>query len=87
VVELPDERADHADIAVAGERVAIVWRSYDGERMHLRAWLSEDGGRRFALRELAATELENDYPRLAQHGERIAVIWRTEHEIQVHDLR
>ncbi len=87
VVELPDERADHADIAVAGERVAIVWRSYDGERMHLRAWLSDDGGRAFALRELATTELENDYPRLAQHGERIAVIWRTEHEIQVHDLR
>ena len=87
VIELPDERADHADVAVAGKRVAIVWRSFDGERMRLRAWLSDDGGRHFALRELAATELENDYPRLAQLGERIAVIWRTEHEVQVHDLR
>ncbi len=87
VLELPDARADHADVAVAGKRVAIVWRSFDGERMHLRAWLSEDGGRHFTLRELAATEHENDVPRLAQRGERIAVIWRTEHEIQVHDLR
>ncbi len=87
VVELPDERADHADVAVAGKRVAIAWRSFDGERMRLRAWLSDDGGRHFRLRELAATELENDYPRLAQFGERIAVIWRTEHEVQVHDLR
>lgn len=87
VVELPDERADHADVAVAGKRVAIVWRSFDGERMRLRAWLSDDGGRHFTLRELAATELENDYPRLVQLGERIAVIWRTENEVQVHDLR
>lgn len=87
VVELPDERADHADVAVAGQRVAIAWRSFDGERMRLRAWLSDDGGRHFRLRELATTELESDYPRLAQLGERIAVIWRTEHEVQVHDLR
>ncbi len=87
VVELPDERADHADVAVAGERVVIVWRSFDGERMRLRAWLSNDGGRRFTLCELATSADENDYPRLAQHGGRIAVIWRTEHEIQVHDLR
>lgn len=86
VTELPDERADHADVAVAGARVAIVWRSFDGERMRLRAWLSVDDGRHFTLRDLAATELDNDYPRLVQQGERIAVIWRTEHEIQVHDL-
>lgn len=87
VLELPDERADHADVAVAGERVAIVWRSFDGKRMHLRAWLSKDGGKRFTLRELAATTLENDFPRLVQQRDRMAVIWRTEHEIQVHDLR
>ncbi len=87
VVELPDERADHADVAVAGKRVAVVWRSFDGAHMRLRAWLSDDGGRHFTMRELAATELENDYPRFAQLGERIAVIWRTEHEVQVHDLR
>ncbi len=87
VVELPDERADHADVAVAGQRVAIVWRSFDGERMHLRAWLSKDGGKRFTLRELAVTPVENDFPRFVQQRDRIAVIWRTEHEIQVHDLR
>jgi hypothetical protein len=87
VLELPDERANHADVAVAGQRVAIVWRSFDGERMHLRAWLSKDGGKRFTLRELAATTLENDFPRLVQQRDRMAVIWRTEHEIQVHDLR
>ena len=85
-VALPDTRADHADIAVAGKRVVIVWRSFDGEQTHLRAWLSTDGGRHFRLRELAASALENDHPRLLAEGKRIAVVWRTEHEIHVEHL-
>ncbi len=87
VIELPDAKADHADVAVAGARVTIVWRSFDGERTHLRAWLSHDGGRRFRLRELAASPLENDHPRLVAQGDRIAVVWRTEDAIHVEDLR
>ena len=87
VRELPDAQADHADVAVAGKQVVIVWRSYDGEQTHLRAWLSADGGRHFRLRELAASPLENDHPRLVASGNRIAVVWRTENEIHVEDLR
>lgn len=87
VRELPDAQADHADVAVAGKHVAIVWRSYDGEQTHLRSWQSSDGGRHFRLRELAATPLDNDHPRLVAQGRRIAVVWRTEHEIHVEDLR
>ncbi len=87
VIELPDAKADHADVAVAGARVVIVWRSFDGERTHLRAWLSTDGGRRFRLRELATSPLENDHPRLVAQGDRIAVVWRTEDEIHVEELR
>lgn len=86
-VELPDERAEHADIAVAGRSVVIAWRSFDGERTRLRAWVSNDGGRRFGMRELGISELQNDHPRLAAQDGRIAVVWRTENEIQVHDLR
>ncbi len=86
VRELPDPQADHADVAVAGKHVAIVWRSYDGEATHLRAWLSADGGRHFRLRELAASALENDHPRLVANGSRITVVWRTENEIHVEDL-
>ncbi len=85
--ELPDARAEHADLAAAGGRVAIVWRSFDGERTQLRAWLSSDGGRRFRLRELASSPLENDHPRMAVQDGQIVVVWRTEDEIQVHDLR
>lgn len=85
--ELPDERAEHADIALAGDAVFIVWRSFDGERTRLRAWISQDGGRRFGLRELGSSPLQNDHPRLAAQDGRVAVVWRTENDIQVHDLR
>jgi hypothetical protein len=85
-VELPDARADHADIVVTGKRVVIVWRSFDGQQTHLRAWLSKDGGRHFRLRELAASAFENDHPRLIAQGKRIAVVWRTEHAIHVEHL-
>lgn len=86
VLELPDAQADHADIAVAGKHVVIVWRSFDGEQTHLRAWLSDDGGRHFRLRELAASPLENDHPRLLAQGKRITVVWRTDDAIHVQDL-
>jgi hypothetical protein len=84
---LPDEAAEHADVAVAGERVAVVWRSVEGARSTLRAWLSSDGGQTFQLRELAQVQGENDHPRLAQQGERLVVVWRNTKEVQVYELR
>ncbi len=87
VMELPDARADHADVAVSGERVVITWRSFDGTQTHLRAWVSSDGGRKFSFRELHATQSENDHPRLIAQGERISVVWRTEDAIYVEDVR
>src|SRR6202040_2075816 len=38
------ETAEHADLAIIGERVAVAWKEFDGERSQLRAMLSEDGG-------------------------------------------
>lgn len=81
---LPDPTAEHADIASIGEQVAIVWRSYDGERSHLRAWISHDGGRRFELRELSSSTSDNDHPRLLRNGPYLQVIWRTTEGIEVH---
>jgi hypothetical protein len=81
--ELPDARAEHADVLAAGERVAIAWRSFDGERMRLRAWLSTDGGANFTLRELASSSEENDHPRLLATPAGMRVLWRTAKEIHV----
>ncbi|HJV51553.1 MAG TPA: sialidase family protein [Noviherbaspirillum sp.] len=77
VLALPDERAEHADILGAGRRLAIVWRSFDGTGMNLKAWVSDDDGRHFTLRQLARTEADSDYPRLLRKGAQLFVIWNT----------
>lgn len=87
VIDVPDDRAEHADIAAHGKRIVIAWRSFDGERTRLRAWISDDEGRHFSLRELSSSNRENDHPRIAVQGARIAIVWRTEDDIQVHEIR
>jgi len=84
VQELPDPGAEHADIATLGEQVVIVWRSYDGTATHLSAWLSDDDGAHFRLRELAATAEDNDHPRMVVTPGGIRVLWRTTSDIHVY---
>lgn len=86
VVELPDPRAEHADILRSGGKLAIVWRSYDGTTMNLKAWISEDEGRSFTLKQLAHTEDESDYPRLLAKNGKIFVIWNTTGKMYVEAL-
>ena len=83
---LPDERAEHADVLASGERVAVVWRSVDGARSTLKAWLSSDSGQNFRLVVLASVTGDNDHPRLAQLGERMVAVWRNAKEVQVHEI-
>ena len=84
---LPDERAEHADVLASGARVAVVWRSVDGARSTLKAWLSSDSGQNFKLLVLGSVTGDNDHPRLAQAGERMVVVWRNAKEVQVHDIQ
>ncbi|GAB2179889.1 sialidase family protein [Denitratisoma sp. agr-D3] len=84
VQELPDPRAEHADIATLGGQVVIVWRSYDGTATHLSAWLSDDDGAHFRLRELATTAEDNDHPRMVVTPAGIRVLWRTTSDIHVY---
>lgn len=83
---LPDEGAEHADVLAWNQRVALVWRSVQGARSTLFAWLSSDGGQTFRLHTLAQVQGDNDHPRLAQQGERLVVVWRNMKEVQVHEL-
>lgn len=73
-------RAAHADIAVAGPRVAIVWKEFDGERTALLAELSEDCGRHFTRQALAVTDGASDQPRLLRRGDALFAFWHTENE-------
>lgn len=82
-VPLPDDGAEHASIAAVGARVAIVWRSFDGEQTALRAWISNDAGRSFRLRTLALRAGDTDHPLLVQRGDQVHVFWRTRDSILV----
>lgn len=73
-------RAGHADIVASDTRVAIAWKEFDGERTHLWAEISEDGGRSFVATDVASTAGAADQPRLLRHGEQLFVFWNTEHE-------
>jgi hypothetical protein len=86
VVRLPDARAEHADIMALGERVVVVWRSTDGMQTTLKAWLSNDGGRSFTIKELEQVSVDNDFPRLVQQGTHIAAVWRNANEVKVYDI-
>jgi hypothetical protein len=74
---LPDSAAEHADVMAAGDKLVVVWRSFDGQTHRLRAWLSMDGGRNFKLQELASSPLDNDHPRLLRLQDHIYALWRT----------
>jgi hypothetical protein len=80
---LPDVSAEHADVASAGQRMAIVWRSFDGDATRLRAWVSGDDGRSFQLRELARSVDDNDHPRLVRRDQEVFAVWRTSREVRV----
>lgn len=74
------ERAEHADIAVAGGRVAIAWKEFDGERTQLRAEVSTDGGASFRPLALVSADGASDQPRLLARRGELFVFWRTERE-------
>lgn len=80
--------AAHADLALSGTRIGIVWKEFDGEKTRLRAELSEDGGETFSPRELAASDGASDQPRALARGAELYAFWRTEREgMQLYRLR
>ena len=83
---LPDEHAEHAAVQSAGARLAIAWRSFDGQATNWRAWLSADDGRSFKLRELGSSTDDNDHPLLLRRGEQIFALWRTSQGVRVEDI-
>jgi len=83
---LPDERAEHAAVASAGQHVAIVWRSFDGQATLWQAWLSTDGGASFTLKPLGQATGDNDHPLLLQRGQQLFALWRTTQGVRVERL-
>ncbi len=80
-------RASHADIASLGQRVVLLWKEFDGEQTHLRAEISDDGGRNFRSSTLGQSNGPSDHPRLLRHGQRLLAFWHSaEHGLQGYPL-
>jgi hypothetical protein len=77
---LPDVRAEHADIAAAGARVWIVWKSFDGAHTSIRMTASRDGGQSWTEQSLLKTARGSDQPRLLLQGERAVLAWNTQQQ-------
>ncbi|HJV72747.1 MAG TPA: exo-alpha-sialidase, partial [Noviherbaspirillum sp.] len=73
-------QASHADLAVAGQRVAIAWKEFDGEQTRLHALLSSDGGMTFEPRELGVTAGASDHARVITKGDVLYTFWHTQNE-------
>ena len=72
--------AEHADLAIIGERLSIAWKEFDGERSRLRAMVSVDGGVNWREYDLAATSGASDQPRLLTRNGKFYVFWHTRQE-------
>jgi hypothetical protein len=75
------ETAEHADLAVSGNRIAVAWKEFDGTRSRLRAMVSDNGGEHWRERDLAATADASDHPRVLVHGGGFCVFWNTRREL------
>jgi hypothetical protein len=71
------DAAEHADLAVDADRIAIAWKEFDGTRTRLRALRSDDGGRRWREVGLSATDGPSDQPRVLLRNGRFSVFWNT----------
>jgi hypothetical protein len=79
-VSLGSAQASHADVAVQGKHVAVVWKQFDGRSTAILARLSDDGGTSWHQTELARTSADSDKPHLITYSSGIVLIWRTQNE-------
>jgi hypothetical protein len=74
------EAAEHADLAIIGRRVALVWKEFDGEQSVLRAMRSDDAGRNWTEHRLGATGGASAQPRVLVRDGRFIAFWHTRQE-------
>jgi hypothetical protein len=81
------DTAEHADLVVAGRRVAVAWKEFDGKRSQLRAMLSDDAGETWREVDVATTTGASAQPYVLERQGRFYVFWNTRQEpLSVHPL-
>ncbi|MES3021062.1 MAG: sialidase family protein [Pseudomonadota bacterium] len=73
-------QAQHADIAVQGDAVALAWKQFDGGATAVVGRHSRDRGASWEQHVLASTSGNSDHPRLLATPAGIVLVWRTEAE-------
>jgi hypothetical protein len=79
-VALGTVQASHADVAVHGKHIAVVWKQFDGQSTAILARLSDDGGATWQQKELARTSANSDKPYLVASPAGVVLVWRTQNE-------
>jgi hypothetical protein len=78
--------ASHADIAVDGSKVAVVWKRFDGTTTLVESWLSNDGGNNFSPGPVLKSDGNSDQPRVVSKDGTMLGVWRRAEGIAVADL-
>ena len=67
-------------LSCRGNRVAIAWKEFDGERSRLRALRSDDAGSTWRELDLAATAGASGHPIVLVRQGAFHVFWNTQNE-------
>jgi hypothetical protein len=78
--------ASHADLALDGNKVAIVWKRFDGDATRVESLLSNDGGKHFTPGPSLKTDGDSDQPRVVSKDGTMLLVWRRAEGIAVADL-
>ena len=78
--------ATHADVAISGNSVGVVWKRFDGSATRVESWLSKDGGKHFSPGPTLRTDGESDQPRLLANDGSLLIVWRRTEGVAVADL-
>jgi hypothetical protein len=79
-VRLGSDQAEHADVAVDGAHIAIVWKQFDGKATTIQLRQSPDAGKTWQEKTLADTQGKSDHPHLVRAPSGILLVWRTQDE-------
>jgi hypothetical protein len=79
-VAIGNAQAAHADVAVQGRRIAIVWKQAGDNVTAILARTSEDSGKSWHQAEMARTAGDSSKPYLVAGPSGMIVLWRTEED-------
>jgi hypothetical protein len=73
-----DKLPGRPDVLALGNKVALVWKEFDGKITTINAIVSEDGGLRWSLqKQLASSAAASNHPALLNDGKRIFLAWHS----------